>query len=183
MDETTGSVPINNPEIPQDDTEDIPFSPQVDTGFGLKEVLINGQTITVHETNRLRDALASYFKPAAHNQNTLSQLEILDQVYGPRIKTGQFEGVFSRIEHDYPKLFAKITGMIQDFYTELDEKNQAGQQYGRESAQFTQVVDKWKSTEDDINLKEYFYSKFFDAMAIAGPEIDLQAPLSMLCEG
>lgn len=182
MDETTGSGPIINPEIPQDDTEDVLFSPQADTGFGLKQVEINGQLITIHETHRLRDVLAVYVQPSVTNSTTRSQLEQLGEIYGPRIKTGQFDGAFDRLRQEYPRLYAKIAGLINEHYAEVDEKNQIGQRFGRDSDEFARTVEKWKRSDNDINLREYFFSKVFDALAIIAPEIDLEAPLSLLCE-
>jgi len=169
------------PEIPEDYTEDVPFNPNNQTGFGDREVVFDGYSYPIHDTHNLRTVLSLIMRPRIRHKTTASGLELASEEHGPKLESGELEALLREMTEYYPRLYAKLEEIVKRTYEATDAINEVLEISGRESEDYERVAEQYRLSKREKDLEDYFLSKGFDGMAATAAETGMSVDLSQVC--
>jgi hypothetical protein len=169
-------------ELIGDNTEEVFFDPKHETGFGTKQVTIKGHEIEVHETHRFPDVLAVHMQPPVDHGTTKAAIELLAEINAPKFRTGDLSTVLHDLEAQKPRLYQELAGVVSQFWMGSDARNKAAQEFGKDSPEYETAAAQYRLSEEDINLRDYYFSKGIDAIGELASELDMEVNLVQICE-
>ncbi|MBI2009341.1 hypothetical protein HYS84_02925 [Candidatus Saccharibacteria bacterium] len=183
MDETEDRLDTREiKRIPGDDTEDIPFDPANDTGFGTTEIEIEGVKVQIHVTHNLRHLLAVHIRPPVIHKTTQDYLEKSAEAYGPLYENGSLERVLIMLMDVYSRLYRKLEDAVKRTYDLIDAKNEAADIFDKDTPGYARRIKSFTPTEEQRHIDEYFLSKGIDAIAHIAQQTNTKVDLTKLCD-
>jgi hypothetical protein len=154
------------------------FNPEHQTGFGMKQISIEGQEMIVHDTNNFAVVFESFLRyRAGDTPRHFLELQYIAELAKPEHRIDYVMRIFVE---QHPELFQQLVDIMYDRETEYDNRQKIYLATAGGNPKLQNLHGPAPSKEEH-DRRGYYYSKAFDALADIAMELDADYDTEFFC--